>query len=81
MGLPICFQPDEMDCGSICLRIITKHYGRTINLEKLIKLSEITIEGSSLRNIADSAKKIGFRVFVWINRSNLCHQNRSCCAT
>jgi ATP-binding cassette subfamily B protein len=50
-----------MDCGPTCLRMVAKHYGRSISLEKLRKLSETTREGSSLKNIADSAEKIGFR--------------------
>lgn len=54
-------QPDQMDCGPTCLRMIAKHYGRNISLEKLRKLSETTSLGSSLRRIAESAEKIGFR--------------------
>lgn len=54
-------QPDLMNCGSTCLRMIAKHYGRAISLEKLQKLSETTRQGSSLKNIADAAEKIGFR--------------------
>ncbi|WP_066755554.1 peptidase domain-containing ABC transporter [Crocinitomix algicola] len=54
-------QPDQMDCGPTCLRMIAKHYGRGISLEKLRKLSETTREGSSLKNIADTAENIGFR--------------------
>ena len=54
-------QPDEMDCGPTCLRMLAKHYGRSISLEKLRKLSETTREGSSLKNIANTAEKIGFR--------------------
>lgn len=50
-----------MDCGPTCLRMVAKFYGRTISLSKLRTLSETTREGSSLKNIADSAEKIGFR--------------------
>ena len=50
-----------MDCCPTCLRMVAKHYGRSVGLEKLRKLSETTREGSSLKNIADSAEKIGFR--------------------
>ena len=65
-------QPDEMDCGPTCLRMIAKHYGRTISLEKLRKLSETTREGSSLKNIANTAEKIGFRTLgVKINFKKL----------
>lgn len=50
-----------MDCGPTCLRMVAKFYGRTISLSKLRTLSETTREGSSLKNIADTAEKIGFR--------------------
>ena len=50
-----------MDCGPTCLRIIAKHYGRSISLAKLRQLSETTREGSSLKNLATTAEKIGFR--------------------
>src|SRR5699024_5693932 len=54
-------QPDAMLCGPTCLRMIAKHYGRAISLEKLKRLSETTRSGSSLKNIADAAENIGFR--------------------
>jgi len=41
--------------------MIANHYGRSISLEKLQKLSETTRAGSSLQGIADAAEKIGFR--------------------
>lgn len=50
-----------MDCGPTCLRMIAKHYGRSISLEKLRAISETTREGATLQNIADAAEKIGFR--------------------
>jgi ATP-binding cassette subfamily B protein len=50
-----------MDCGPVCLKMIAKHYGRSISVEKLRRLSETTREGSNLKNIADTAEKIGFR--------------------
>lgn len=58
---PFYKQPDAMNCGPSCLRIIAKYYGRPISLEKLQKLSETTREGSNLQNIADASEKIGFR--------------------
>lgn len=42
-------QPDQMDCGPTCLRMIAKHYGRGISLEKLRKLSETTREAHHLK--------------------------------
>lgn len=61
MFFPHYHQPDAMDCGPTCLRMVAKFYGRTISLSKLRTLSETTREGSSLKNIADTAEKIGFR--------------------
>lgn len=58
---PFYHQPDTMDCGPTCLRMVAKFYGRTISLPKLRTLSETTREGSSLKNIAEAAEKIGFR--------------------
>ncbi len=58
---PHYLQPDTMDCGPTCLRIISKHYGRSISLQKLRSLSDTTRSGSSLQGIADAAEKIGFR--------------------
>lgn len=61
MSFPFYHQPDFMDCGPTCLRMVAKFYGRKISLSKLRTLSETTRVGSSLKNIADTAEKIGFR--------------------
>jgi len=61
MTFPHYLQPDTMDCGPTCLRIIAKHYCRSISLEKLRSLTDTTRSGSSLQGIADAAEKIGFR--------------------
>ena len=58
---PFYKQPDSKDCGATCLKIIAKHYGRTLNIQLLRSLSETTREGSNLLNISDAAEKIGFR--------------------
>lgn len=50
-----------MDCGPTCLRMVAKHHGRSISLQKLRQISETTREGASLHAIADAAEKIGFR--------------------
>ena len=65
-------QPDTMDCGPTCLRIIAKHYDRSISLEKLRKLSDNSRSGSSLQNISKAAETIGFRTLgVKINFEKL----------
>jgi len=58
---PHYLQPDIMDCGPTCLRIVSKHFGRHYNLETLRELTWKTREGVSLLTISDAAEKIGFR--------------------
>ncbi|WP_052301342.1 cysteine peptidase family C39 domain-containing protein [Fluviicola taffensis] len=53
-------QPDQMNCGSSCLHMISKLYDRSISLEKIQKLSETNRVGSSLADIASVSEKIGF---------------------
>jgi ATP-binding cassette subfamily B protein len=58
---PFYQQPDAMDCGPTCLRIVAKHFGRHYNLETLRNLTWKTKDGVSLLTISDAAEKIGFR--------------------
>lgn len=58
---PHYLQPDAMDCGPTCLRIVARHFGRHYNLETLRELTWKTREGVSLLTISDAAEKIGFR--------------------
>lgn len=49
-----------MDCGPTCLRMVAKHYGRTVNREALRQQAQISKEGVSMLGIAEAAEKIGF---------------------
>ncbi|MBC8152088.1 MAG: hypothetical protein H7Z72_04185 [Bacteroidetes bacterium] len=44
-------QPDQMDCGSTCLRMLAKHYGRSYK-------AQIGKDRVSLRGMAASAEII-----------------------
>ena len=61
MSFPFYKQPDQMDCGATCLRMVAKHYERNVSLQKLRLLSETTKQGASLRNLSTAAEKLGFR--------------------
>lgn len=54
-------QADSKDCGPTCLKIIAKHYGKTLNIQTLRQLSETTREGSNLLTLSEAAETIGFR--------------------
>lgn len=58
---PFYKQPDAKDCGPTCLRIISKYYGKTINLQQIRDLTQTTRIGSSLLNLGSAAEKLGFR--------------------
>jgi ATP-binding cassette subfamily B protein len=61
MSFPFYKQPDEMDCGPTCLRMISRHYGKSITLQELRELAGTTREGSSILGLSDAAEKLGFR--------------------
>ncbi|MEB0260874.1 MULTISPECIES: peptidase domain-containing ABC transporter [unclassified Mucilaginibacter] len=61
MPFPYYKQPDQMDCGPTCLRMVAKHFGRNFKVQTLRQLCEINREGVSLLGISDAAEKIGFR--------------------
>ena len=54
-------QSDAKDCGPTCLKIVAKHFGKTIAIQELRKLTETTRAGSSLLGLSDAAEKLGFR--------------------
>lgn len=54
-------QPDSMDCGPTCLKIVAKHFGRNYKLQRLRDNSGIARDGVSLLGISEAAEKIGFR--------------------
>lgn len=61
LTFPHIRQPDAMDCGPTCLRIISRFYGRSYSLPYLRQLSYTTREGSSLSQLGAAAEKIGLR--------------------
>lgn len=58
---PFYKQPDAKDCGPTCLRIVAKHYNKSIPLQNLRTLSETTREGSGLLGLSNAAETLGFR--------------------
>lgn len=58
---PFYKQPDAKDCGPTCLRIIAKHYNKSIPLQHLRTLTETTREGSGLQGLSNAAESLGFR--------------------
>lgn len=61
MKFPHIKQPDSMECGATCLRMIAKQYGKEYSAETMQQLCQVTHEGVSLLSISDAAEYIGFR--------------------
>lgn len=58
---PTYRQLDSMDCGPTCLRMISKFWGKSYNLQNLREKCHISREGVSFLGISDAAESIGFR--------------------
>jgi len=71
-SFPFYKQPDDKDCGPTCLRIIAKHYKKSIALQQIRTLAETTREGSGLLGLSNAAEALGFRTLgVKINFTTL----------
>lgn len=64
MPFPHYKQPDSMDCGPACLKIIAKHYGKNFSLQSLREKTQINKEGVNLMGISEAAEAIGFRTIA-----------------
>lgn len=58
---PFYRQLESADCGSSCLRIVSKFYGKKHPANYLRDLCHTTQQGVSLLSISDAAEAIGFR--------------------
>jgi len=61
MSFPHYHQPDAMDCGPTCLRIVARYFGKHYNIQTLRERCYITREGVSMLGISRAAESIGFR--------------------
>lgn len=54
-------QRDAMDCGPSCLAMIIKHYGKSVDIDRLRQLCSLGKDGVSLLGISKAAENIGFK--------------------
>ena len=72
---PTYRQLDSMDCGSACLRIVSKYYGKFYSAATMREWCVTTREGVSLLGISDAAESIGFRtISVKLTFRQLCDE-------
>jgi ATP-binding cassette subfamily B protein len=58
---PHYHQPDAKDCGPTCLKIVSKHFGRDLNLSFIRQVSETNRGGSSLLGLNYAAEELGIK--------------------
>jgi ATP-binding cassette, subfamily B, bacterial len=61
MSFPFVNQPDAMDCGPACLKMVAEFYKMSFSLESLRKKCYITREGVSFLGLSEAADTLGFR--------------------
>lgn len=58
-GFPFVKQRDSMQCGVACLVMVCRHYGASVGISRLEALCRPTVEGVSMKAIADAAGEAG----------------------
>ena len=58
---PHYYQPDAMDCGATCLRMIAKYYGKEYSIETLREKCFTAKDGVSLLSVSKTAEELGFK--------------------
>lgn len=61
MSFPFIKQPDAMDCGPACLKMVAGFYKKNFTIESLRRKCYITREGVSFLGLSEAADSIGFR--------------------
>ena len=57
---PFIEQYDEMTCGTTCIMMIAKYYGKLFSSARLRELAHVDLSGSSLAGLASAAEQLGF---------------------
>lgn len=77
---PFVRQPDTMDCGPACLKMIFRFYGKTMTLSGIRNLVNTHRAGSTLAGISQAAEKLGMEAYgVKLNSEALKQQTQGPC--
>jgi ATP-binding cassette subfamily B protein len=61
MSFPFIKQPDAMDCGPACLKMVAGFYKKNFALDTIRRRCFITREGVSFLGLSEAADSLGFR--------------------
>ncbi|MEL6134996.1 MAG: cysteine peptidase family C39 domain-containing protein, partial [Bacteroidota bacterium] len=72
---PFVRQQEASDCGPACLKMIAKHYGRSISMAKMRTYCQTGRRGSSIRHMSEAAEALGFKTLgVKLSYTELQHE-------
>jgi len=57
---PFIEQYDEMTCGTTCIMMIAKYYGKSFSSNRLRDLAHVDLSGASMAGLASAAEQLGF---------------------
>lgn len=57
---PFIPQIDELSCGTTCIMMIARYYGKNFSSSRLRDLAHVDLSGSSMANLAFAAERLGF---------------------
>jgi ATP-binding cassette, subfamily B, bacterial HlyB/CyaB len=60
LRFPFIEQYDEMSCGTTCLMMIARYYGKNFSSARLRELASVDQTGASLANLSYAAEQVGF---------------------
>lgn len=60
LRFPSIMQHDEMTCGTTCIMMIAKYYGKDFASNRLRELAHVDLSGSSMAGLASAAEQLGF---------------------
>ncbi|MBW1674479.1 MAG: cyclic nucleotide-binding domain-containing protein, partial [Deltaproteobacteria bacterium] len=60
ISLPFMRQQDHMTCGTTCIMMIAKYYGKNFASSRVRDLAHVDLSGSTLANLAFAAEQLGF---------------------
>ncbi len=60
ISFPFISQHDQMTCGTTCIMMIAKYYGKNFASGRLRELAHVDLSGTSMANLASAAEQLGF---------------------
>ena len=60
VSFPFIKQHDETTCGTTCIMMIAKFYGKNFSSARLRELAHVDLSGSSMASLASASEQLGF---------------------